>query len=75
MAEEKEVTMLQVEQFEYDRFMKMFNGGKYNGQRLGQAFYNHFNLHKLVNQDQLKNLYNKDGEVAKACISEVFKIH
>ena len=44
-------------------------------QRLGQAFYDHFKLHKLMDQTQLKNLFSKDGEEAKSCIREVFKIH
>ena len=65
--------MLQIEQFEYDRFMKMWRGGKYRGQRLGQAFYNHFNLHKLSNQERLNNLYAKDGDHAIGCIKNVFE--
>ncbi len=64
-----------IEKYAYQKFMSAYKKGDYGSQRLGQAFYNHFNLHKLSNQDQLRNLYNKDGEVAKACISEVFKIH
>ena len=71
MAYEEE--MLQVEKFEYDRFMKAFKHGKFGTQRLGQAFYNHFNLHRLSNQDRLNNLYAKDGNHAVACIAEVFE--
>lgn len=71
MAIENE--MLQVEKFEYERFMKMFKKGKFAGQRLGQAFYNHFNLHKLSNQERLNNLYAKDGAHAIACINAIFE--
>lgn len=68
-----EVVMLQVEKFEYERFMKMFNKGKFGGQRLGQAFYNHFNLHRLSDQNRLNNLYAKDGDHAIGCIKGIFE--
>lgn len=69
----KEEAMLQVEQFEYDRFMKLFKTGKFGTQRLGQAFYNHFNLHRLSNQERLNNLYAKDGDHAIGCIKGIFE--
>ena len=66
--------MLQIEKFEFERFMKIFTKGKeFRGQRLGQAFYNHFNLHKLSNQERLNNIYAKDGPHAIACINAVFE--
>ena len=66
--------MLQIEKFEFERFMKIFNHGtKYRGQRLGQAFYNHFDLHKLSNQERLNNIYAKDGSHAIGCINAVFE--
>lgn len=66
---------MSLEQEEFNRFMKEFkHGDKYKGQRLGQAFYNHFNLHKLTDQESLKNLYERDGEHAQATIRELFSL-
>ncbi len=73
MAEEKEVTMLQIEKFEFDRFMAMFKDNKFPHQRLGQAFYNHFNLHRLSDQTRLNNIYAKDRDHAVRCINEIFE--
>ena len=64
---------LQIEKRRYDLFMAAFKNGKFGTQRLGQAFYNALNLHRLSNQRQLNNLYAKDGEHAIACINEVFE--
>lgn len=64
---------MQIEKAQYDVFIKKFNEGDYKCLRYGQAFYNHFNLHKLVNQDALCNLYEKDGEFAVKCIHNVFE--
>lgn len=80
---------LQLERFQFDQFMKLFKTGNfignkkygkkltgpYHGQRLGQAFYNHFKLHRLVNQTQLKGLYELDGDAAMKVIKEVFKFN
>lgn len=63
---------LQLECHRYTLFMKQFNQGKFKGQRLGQAFYDHFNLHKLANQDQLCGLYEADGKYALEIIGKVF---
>ena len=63
-----------IEKYAYQKFMDSFKKGQL-GKRLGQAFYDHFKLRKLMDQTQLKNLYSKDGEEAKSCIREVFKIH
>ena len=41
----------------YAVFKNDWNKGVYAGQRFGQAFYNHFNLHRLVNQDLVNKLY------------------
>ena len=64
-----------IEKYAYQKFMDSFKKGQLGTQRLGQAFYDHFKLHKLMDQTQLKNLYSKDGEEAKSFIREVFKIH
>lgn len=64
---------LQIEKYKYDKFLKDFKAGRFANQRLGQAFYTWFKLSRLQDQEQLKNLWAKDGEHAKACIKEVFK--
>lgn len=55
----------------YDEFRKDWNTGKYAGQRLGQAFYNHFSLHKHDKKGDpfLDRLYNADESQAKAMIA------
>lgn len=56
--------ILTIEQRKFDIFMKKFKDGKFGSQRLGQAFYNEFNLHKLNDQSLLNNIYAKDGDHA-----------
>ena len=56
--------VLSLEQRKYDIFLKKFKDGKYGGQRLGQAFYNEFNLNRLNDQAALNNIYAKDGQHA-----------
>lgn len=55
----------------YDQFRKELNDGKYAGQRYGQAFYNHFNMHKhdAGNDATLDKIYEADGTAAKALIA------
>jgi hypothetical protein len=64
---------LQIEKYAYTLFMKQWKEGKFNGQRLGQAFYNHFNMHKICDQTRLRSLYQKDGDEATALIKQLFK--
>jgi len=45
---------LQLEKKAYHDFLKLWNGDKFRGLRFGQAFYNHFRLHRLADQDQLR---------------------
>lgn len=63
-----------IEKREYERFLQAYKAGDMGKQRLGQAFYNHFSLHKLSNQTQLNNLYAKDGEHAMRSIQEIFSL-
>lgn len=49
-------------------FYAKFKNGDYAGQRLGQAFFNHFNLHKM-NDNYLENIYNVDDASARAIIA------
>lgn len=58
----------------YQQFLRDFNSRKFGNKRLGQAFYEHFKLEKLVNQTQFYNLQAKDGDHAIASINQIFKI-
>lgn len=55
----------------YDEFEKLWNAGGFPHQRLGQAFFNHFDLHKMdrTKDDTLDRLYNADNETAEKMIS------
>ena len=53
----------------YDEFKKLWNTGAFPHQRFGQAFYNHFNLHKSHNVPNDAKLYNADNETAEKLIS------
>jgi len=60
---------------EYDgfiQFRRMFDSHKFPMQRFGQAFYNHYNLHKVTNQSQFKNLYELHEPDAMKIIEELF---
>ena len=64
-----------IERKEYYNFKNLWYSGKYKHLRLGQAFYNHFNLHKMSDQESLRGLYNEvDGEKVQKIIGEVFRM-
>lgn len=64
---------LEIEMAAYDEFLVQWNQDAFPQQRLGQAFYNFFNLHKLADQTLMTELYEADGKKATALISRVFK--
>ena len=64
--------MLTLENKAFEDFMAKFKKGEYGQQRLGQAFYNTLNLHKLADQEQLHNIWDKDGEHALNSIKSIF---
>ena len=64
---------MDLEKKQLEVFKNLWFNGKFRNQRYGQAFYNHFKLHKLSNQDSLQNLYEKDGEEAKKLIGKLFR--
>jgi deoxycytidine triphosphate deaminase len=49
----------------FDQFHKDWCNGLYAGQRYGQAFYNHFNLHKCnkTYNAKLDRLYNEQSHI------------
>lgn len=74
MAIEK--NKLQLENFKVIQFNKRWDKGEFKGQRYGQAFYNHFRLERIVNQDQLNNLFSiKDDSEARKMIKTIFRLN
>lgn len=69
------MTQLTIEKAAYREFLSLWRSDKFPHQRLGQALYNHFKLHKLSNQDQLRGLYEKDSDEAHKVIGEVFRFN
>jgi len=47
---------LQIERAAYEEFICLWSQGSFEHQRLGQAFYNHFKLHKLTDQARLRSI-------------------
>ena len=72
MSETVKLIKPSIEQRKFDNFMADFKLSKFGTQRLGQAFYNEFKLHKISDQASLRNLYAKDGEHAVNLIKEIF---
>ncbi|GAB5336116.1 hypothetical protein PFUM301597_06010 [Pseudomonas fluorescens] len=63
-----------IERAAYDEFLALWDRGEFKNQRLGQAFYNHFRLHRLSDQTRLNGLYESHGNKALSAISEIFQI-
>ncbi|WP_325435214.1 hypothetical protein [Pseudomonas nitroreducens] len=66
---------LQIERVAHEEFFRLWAEGRFEHQRLGQAFYNHFHLHKLADQASLQGLYEADGEKASRLIMRLFHLH
>lgn len=66
---------LQIERVAYEGFVRFWSQGSFEHQRLGQAFYNHFNLRKLTDQAALHGLYEADGDKASRLILRLFHLH
>lgn len=65
---------LAIEEAAYKDFRSKYAVGIFGTQRLGQAFYNHFKLELMGNQEQLEGLYEKDGAVAEQAIHDLFEL-
>ena len=55
---------LQIELQGFDEFIRSFWENKAPGYRLGQAFFNHYNLQVLSNKAAFSKLYELDGDEA-----------
>lgn len=65
-------SQLEIEKAAHEEFKSKWRKGLFMGQRYGQAFYDHFNLHRLSDQERLLGLYEKDGTDAHSVIGRVF---
>lgn len=54
-------------------FYQRFKAGDFPYLRLGQAFFNHFSLHKMKQAPDLDRLYQLDGERAESLIKRLFQ--
>lgn len=65
---------LEIERAVFDKFIGHWEQGLFEGQRLGQAFYNHFRLHRVSDQSLLMGLYEADGKKARNEIRRIFHL-
>lgn len=57
----------------FNEFNKRFTEGVYSGQRKGQAFYDHFNLHKVTSDPVLMDrIYNVSDDEFNALFAKTF---
>lgn len=66
---------LQIERAAYEVFVRLRREGSFEHQRLGQEFYNHFNLHKLADQAALRDLFEVGDEKASGLVLRLFRLH
>ncbi|MBC8995369.1 hypothetical protein IAI51_02365 [Pseudomonas sp. N40(2020)] len=65
----------EIERAAFDEFIGHWEQGLFEGQRLGQAFYNHFRLHRLSDQSLLMELHAADGKKAREQIRRIFHLN
>ena len=53
--------MITIERAAFDSFHAQWNQGKFWGQRLGQAFFNYFDLHKMRPTPFTDRIWNLDA--------------
>ena len=67
--------LFEIEAAEYKSFKALYHGGTYKYLRYGQAFYNHFGMHKTTKrQDLLGKLYEMNEDDAIEFIRKHFII-
>ena len=66
--------VLQVEAAGFEQFIIEFWESK-PAQRLGQAFYHHYNLDKLTNQEPFNKVWELDGDEAYREILRLVELH
>lgn len=63
---------LTIEKASYAIFCEKFDKGEFGTQRLGQAFYDYYKLHRLSDQSQVEKIYVRDHKEAKDLIDGLF---
>ena len=65
--------MMKISKTLVDEFYRIRDQTKvYSEQRIGQAFYNHFDLHKVNSEKvELSKLYEADGQEARKIITSM----
>lgn len=66
---------MDIEKAEYYKFHREWFNTSPQHLRYGQAFYNHFNLHKMNLQHQFNNLYNAGYLESIRLIHELFNFN
>ena len=64
---------MSLEAREYINFKRMYRNNEYPNQRFGQAFYNHFKLHKSSHPTDFNGLFELNGEKAIEVIHTIFE--
>ena len=66
--------MISIERIEFSHFVMRYTLGEFGSQRFGQAFFNHFELHKMdkTNNPWLDELWEASIDDAMDIINEHF---
>ncbi len=65
-----------IEEAAYSEFKKLYGTGEFKDLRYGQAFFNHFNLHKMSKASTYDRLYNStDISECVRMIRSLFVFH
>lgn len=60
--------VIELSQAAFDNFRRRYRSGAYGRTRLGQAFYDEFNLQALPSDTPLNEIWKKDGDHALSVI-------
>lgn len=60
---------------EYDEFMKNYDKGAFGNKKLGLAFYDHFRLNRISDQETLQDIASKTGKDAIRTIESFVALH
>jgi hypothetical protein len=64
----------EIEAAAFEEFRNMWYDGTYDDLRYGQAFFVHFKLWKMSDQEYLGDLYELDGDEARRAIGRLFRV-
>lgn len=64
IVETRETALITISETGYSKFKQEFGQGKFGSQRLGQAFFNYFDLEKMDHRGRFDSLYNSTDPLA-----------